>query len=294
MFSNYGIYLALLFATASAFLVGWALLGRWGAKALESLSSRGGRGSLKLLRAKALPRLQTIAGRALPPAALSRLRQGLTRAGEPASLVPEEIVCLQLFGAVGFGLLGAVLGGVVGKLGWGIACGAAIGAAYPLLWLREQIKRRQRLITRDLPFTLDLLTLSVEAGLDFGGALAKVVEKGREGPLADELSIVLRELRVGRTRAAALLDFAERVDLPAVRTFVTALVQADRMGTSLGKILRLQAGQLRVERSQRAEKLAGEAPVKMLFPLIACIFPTVFLVLFGPIVFVMLFGGIGG
>src|SRR5690606_10429609 len=122
----------------------------------------------------------------------------------------------------------------------------------------------------------------------------KVVEKGRPGPLRDELALVLKELRMGRSREEGLKELQRRTDLPAIRTFVTALIQADRMGSSLGKVLRLQAGPLRAERTQRAEKLAGEAPVKMLFPLIACIFPTVFLVLFGPIAFSLLFGGWGG
>jgi tight adherence protein C len=186
--------------------------------------------------------------------------------------------------------MGLVLANGVGQhLGWSVLF-LLLGAGYPLLWVGDQVKKRHLLISRALPYSLDLLTLSVEAGLEFTGALAKVVEKGRSGPLKDELQRVLKQLKLGKTREEALKAMVARVDLPPLTTFVSALLQADKMGTSLGKVLRIQSTQLRIDRTQRAEKLAGEAPVKMLFPLIACIFPTVFMVLFGPIVFQMFFG----
>jgi tight adherence protein C len=162
------------------------------------------------------------------------------------------------------------------------------------IWLRDQVSKRHFKITRELPYNLDLLTLSVEAGLDFQAAVDTVVKKGRQGPLSGEFALMLREMRMGKTRQEALRAMSDRVGLPALTQFVGALIQADRMGTSLGKVLRIQSTQLRVERTQRAEKLANEAPVKMLFPLIACIFPTVFLVLFGPIVFQFVWGKGGG
>lgn len=168
------------------------------------------------------------------------------------------------------------------------------GMYYPLMWLNDQVKKRHLLISRALPYSLDLLTLSVEAGLDFTAALAKVVEKGKPGPLREELQLVLKQLKMGKTREEGLKSMIVRVDLPPLTTFVTALIQADKMGTSLGKVLRIQSTQMRIDRTQRAEKLAGEAPVKMLFPLIACIFPTVFMVLFGPIVFQFMFGNVAG
>src|SRR5439155_1034050 len=152
-------------------------------------------------------------------------------------------------------------------LGAGVCLLCAVaGAGFPLLWLRDQVRARHRALARALPYGLDLLTLSVEAGLDFPAALAKVVDKGRSGPLADELSVVLKELRLGKTREEALRNLGRRVDLPALTSFVQALVHADRMGTPLGKVLRILSIQLRIERSQRAEKLANEAPVKLLLP----------------------------
>jgi tight adherence protein C len=107
--------------------------------------------------------------------------------------------------------------------------------------------------------------------------------------LRDELQRVLNQLKMGKTREEALKNMAARVGLPPLTSFVSALVQADKMGTSLGKVLRTQSTQLRIERTQRAEKLANEAPVKMLFPLVACIFPTVFMILFGPLLFAVIF-----
>jgi tight adherence protein C len=132
--------------------------------------------------------------------------------------------------------------------------------------------------------------LRKNVGLDFQAAVGTVGQKGKQGPLVEECELMLKHLRVGKTREEALRMMADRVGLPQLSSFIAALIQADRMGTSLGKVLRIQSTQMRIERTQRAEKLANEAPVKMLFPLIACIFPTVFMVLFGPIVFQFMTG----
>lgn len=221
-----------------------------------------------------------------------KMRRNLVKAGEPSAYKPEDIMALQEIGFfVGliFGLIAMNAFGF--SLAWsGVV--ALMGLFYPMIWVNDQVQKRHLQISRALPFNLDLLTLSVEAGLDFTAALAKVVDKGKHGPLRDELALVLKQLKMGKTREEALKSMIARVDLPALSQFVTALIQADRMGTSLGKVLRIQSTQLRIERTQRAEKLANEAPVKMLFPLIACIFPTVFMVLFGPIVFAFMYGNV--
>jgi len=223
-----------------------------------------------------------------------RLREALVKAGEPRGYQPQDILALQELGWVA-GLLAGVFAclGLGKGIGWSLLVAFA-GALHPLLWLKEKIKKRQLQISRALPYNLDLLTLAVEAGLDFGGALARVVEKSRPGPLRDELQLVLKQLKLGKTREEALRAMAARVDLPSLTAFVTALIQAERMGSSLGKVLRIRSTQMRIDRTLRAEKLANQAPVKMLFPLIGCIFPTVFLVLFGPIAFALLFGDLGG
>ena len=226
----------------------------------------------------------------VPQKHLDRLSARLRKAGHPNELKAEEIVAFMELGAFFFLLAGIALSLWLdlSPLSWLISL--LIGAVYPLIWLRDKVKIRHHLITRALPYNLDLLTLSVEAGLDFAAALGKVVEKGRKGPLADELNITLKELKLGKTREEALKNLAARVELPSLSSFVAALVQADKMGTSLGKVLRILSTQMRIERTQRAEKLANEAPVKLLFPLIGCIFPTIFIMLFGPIAFQIFFG----
>jgi len=284
-----GIWLSILLGTSAAFFAVLGACARWSG-AVELF--RGDGTLLAKVRTAARERLGPVTRRRVPAAWLGRLRLRIVRAGDPADLLPEEVIWLACLGAIAGAVSGAVLAAAFGSGLLLLPCVAA-GAGLPAIRLREAIKKRQLRIVRELPFALDLLTLSVEAGLDFAGALAKVVEKGRPGPLRDELGLVLRCLRMGRTREEALLEMIPRVDLPVVTSAVTSLVQADRMGTSLGKTLRILSGQLRSDRTQRAEKLAGEAPVKMLFPLIAFVFPTVFLVLFGPIVFAMTFGGLG-
>jgi tight adherence protein C len=251
-------------------------------------------GGMRGASSVAVRRIGSFCRRIMWPGYEAKMRKNLIKAGDPSGYKPEDIMALQGFGWV-IGLLGGLVlaNGLGMNLAWSLAV-AKFGMFYPQIWVNDQVKKRHLLISRALPYNLDLLTLSVEAGLDFTGALAKVVEKGKAGPLKDELALVLKQLKMGKTREEALKAMIVRVDLPALTTFVTALIQADKMGTSLGKVLRIQSTQMRIDRTQRAEKLAGEAPVKMLFPLIACIFPTVFMVLFGPIVFQFMFGNVGG
>ncbi|MBQ9726301.1 MAG: type II secretion system F family protein [Kiritimatiellae bacterium] len=156
----------------------------------------------------------------------------------------------------------------------------------PALWLRAAVRRRKADIVKALPFALDLLTLSVEAGLDFMSALRRCAERpGAADPLSEELLRVVRETQVGTPRRDALRAFAARAGVPDVRSLVGALVQADELGVSVGAILRVQAAQIRQRRFERAEKLANEAPVKLLGPLVLFVFPAVFLVLLGPVLF---------
>jgi tight adherence protein C len=157
------------------------------------------------------------------------------------------------------------------------------GYVYPDLWLRDQREARQRKILKALPLYLDIVTLCVEAGLNLTSALTQAVQKGPANPFKQELNRVLRDVRTGRPRADAFRGMAERLQMPAVSSVVSALITAERQGSALGPILRAQSEQRRNERFQRAEKLAMEAPVKMLFPLIAFIFPCTFAVIAFPI-----------
>jgi tight adherence protein C len=282
-----------LFAAAAVAFLGIGVYNNFFERFVSEVSEESA-GGMRGIGSVAIRKLGSMNRKFMWPGYEARMRKSLIKAGEPSSYKPEDIMALQEVGAV-FGLLGGLVlsNGLGLNLAWSLFV-ALLGMFYPQIWVNDQVKKRHLLISRALPYNLDLLTLSVEAGLDFTGALAKVVEKGKAGPLKEELAMVLKQLKMGKTREEALKAMVVRVDLPPLTMFVTALIQADKMGTSLGKVLRIQSTQMRIDRTQRAEKLAGEAPVKMLFPLIACIFPTVFMVLFGPIVFQFMFGNVGG
>jgi len=204
----------------------------------------------------------------------------LKRAGVEYSIQADQFIAAKWVSAVGFGLCGAVAGAALGQGAAALALLLALGGyLYPELWLREATTSRRDAIIRTLPFFLDIITLSVEAGSNLTGGMTQAVQKSADSPLRREFGRILRDIRAGRTRADALRDFAERADTQAVRNVVNGLVQAERTGSSLGPMLRAQAEQLRSERFNRAEKLAMEAPVKLLFPLVVFIFPTTFLVL---------------
>lgn len=162
---------------------------------------------------------------------------------------------------------------------------------YPDYWLKNAVKVRHKNIERALPFVLDLLTLSVESGLDFMTGINRIIQYREVDSLGEELIRVFREIQVGRTRKEALQNFSIRVDHPDIRALCSALIQADELGTGIGSALRIQSDQIRIKRFQRAEKLGNEAPVKMLFPLVAFIFPAVFLILLGPVILQMAIRG---
>ena len=154
---------------------------------------------------------------------------------------------------------------------------------FPDVWLYRSVRRRHRSIQIALPFVLDVLTLSVEAGMDFISALQRNCKLRRLDPLNEELLRMTKEIQVGSSRKEALRRMADRVKQPDLKSVAFALIQADELGVSIGAILRIQSEQLRARRFDRAEKLAAEAPVKMLGPLMLCIFPAVFIILLGPV-----------
>ncbi|MBN2056185.1 type II secretion system F family protein [bacterium] len=216
----------------------------------------------------------------------NRLQRNLTTAGSPGTFTPDEYIAIIVLSALSMPIfLFLVSEAVFGAWHPLLLIGGFIfGVVYPFIWLTDATTRRTKSINRSLPYTLDLLTLSIEAGLDFIAAVERIVTKKRtRGPLSEELFQMLQELKMGKTRREALRDMANRVNLENLNTVVSALIQADQLGTSLGPVLRIQSEMLRLRRSQRAEKLAMEAPVKMIFPLLF-IFTSVFLLLFGPVI----------
>ena len=161
--------------------------------------------------------------------------------------------------------------------------GFILFALQPTMWLRDAVKRRHAAIMRALPFVLDILTLSVEAGMDFISALQRNCESRKMDPLNEELLRMTKEIQVGASRKNALKAMSDRAQQPDLKSVAYALIQADELGVSIGASLRIQSEQLRARRFDRAEKLANEAPTKMLGPLMLCIFPAVFIILLGPV-----------
>ena len=156
--------------------------------------------------------------------------------------------------------------------------------------VKDLRKKRERAIVRMLPGSVDVLSLSVEAGLEFLMAIRRLVERGAAGPLRDELATILNDIKLGETRANAMKAFAKRIEIPEVSSFVSVLVQADALGASIGPVLQQQAERMRVERFQRAEKEGAKASQKILFPLVLCIFPAVLIVILGPVALNFIYG----
>ncbi len=207
----------------------------------------------------------------------------LVQAGQPiaaSTYLGIRGACLVL-PLVGFGFLYLTRPpqGLVGNMAAIVFVWAIIQA--PQIWLNRKVEARQKAIQRAVPDALDLITVSMEAGLAFDAAIAKVVEKTR-GPLRDEFAHVLQDMALGKLRREAFRELGERTGVQDLSSFVAAIIQADRMGISLAQVLRTQADEMRVRRRQRAEETAMKAPVKMLFPLIICIFPAMVVVTLGP------------
>lgn len=207
----------------------------------------------------------------------------LGKAGQEYALTPQQFLGGKLVSMLGGAFLGVSLASSE-YFGTGLLLGGAFGYMYPDLWLKDHTTKRNLAILKALPFFLDIVTLSIESGLNLTGGLQKAVEKCKPGPLMIEVNRVLREVRAGKQRVEALRNLADRMGYAPISSLVSALVQGELMGSSLGPILRAQSDQRRTERFQRAEKLAMEAPVKMLGPLILFIFPCTFVVIGFPIV----------
>jgi tight adherence protein C len=212
----------------------------------------------------------------------------LALAGNPGNLRVADWLGIKAVGAIVGALLFWFLFGVLGVLDLPAvlrilmgAIGLMFGYTIPEFWLGGRVKKRQHAILLQIPDALDLLTISVRAGLGFDAALGKVVEK-LEGPLTDEFRRALAEVRVGKTRREALRDIVPRTEVPPLTNFIGAIIQAEQLGVSISKVLQVQSEQLRIERRQRAEEMAAKAPIKMLFPLVGCIFPSLFIIILGP------------
>jgi tight adherence protein C len=235
-----------------------------------------------------LPLIQASAqfmGRFTPQRTLEATRHKLELAGNPNNWSATEFVGIRALAAILLTALTFFLTMLadlnVGRrllfiLGLGV-----LGFLLPTIWLGGRIRRRQQEFVKTLPDALDLLTISVEAGLPFDGAMQRVADKW-DNEISRAFQRVLTELRVGKGRSEALRDMAARVEVPDVTSFVAALVQAEQLGISIAKVLRIQSEQMRIKRRQRAEEKAQQAPIKMLIPMTFLIFPTILIVILGP------------
>lgn len=226
-----------------------------------------------------------------PEAALEATQHKLDLAGNPGNLDPKMFMAIRIIASVGLGFVLLLAFSLAPEPNWiqnlGLAgLFVALGYYLPDLWLSSKITRRQDEVVKALPDALDLLTVCVEAGLGFDAALGKLTEKW-ENDLALAFGRVLQEVRLGKTRREALRDMSYRLDVPDVTSFIAAVLQAEQLGVSMGKILRIQSDQMRMKRRQRAEQKAHQAPIKMLFPMALLIFPTIWLVLLGPAVLLL-------
>lgn len=241
-------------------------------------------------------RLAVLAGRLTPATRLQAIERKLDLAGRPRGWTLERLLASRLVLALAGALSGGLL--VAGAPGARSLLFAAVftlaGYRTPDAILSHRAALRQEEIQRSLPDTIDQITVCVEAGLGFDAALSRVVETG-SGPFVDELHRTLREMRVGASRARALAALAERTDAVELRRFVSAMQQAESYGLPVANMLRTHAKELRSRRRQRAEERALKVPVKLVFPLLFCVLPSLFIVTLGPAAIqVMQFMGGGG
>ena len=222
-----------------------------------------------------------------PKEIITSLEKKVEMAGNPKNLTVKDWINIQLITVICLPVITAGIGFYMNFHAKGIVSAIVIeiiiGLVIPNFILGKKITDRQKQIQNTLPDVIDLLTVSVEAGLGFDAALAKVTDK-MPGPLADEFDTVLQEIKVGKQKRDALRDMAGRVNMQDLTAFLGSVIQADQFGVGIGNILRIQSEQMRQKRRQRAQEKAMKAPIKMLIPMILFIFPTIFTVLLGPII----------
>ena len=232
-----------------------------------------------------LARSQQMGRRLTPEDASERIREKLEMAGNPAGWTVERVMAGKVVGfaiALVVSLVLALLMGLgfLPTLGF-VVIASLVGYMAPNLYLYQATYNRMDTLQRALPDAIDLLTISVESGLGFDAACAQVA-RNTEGPLSEEFARMLQEMQIGRGRSEALRSMGDRANLPDLRSFVSAMVQADAFGIPVGQVLRVQSSEIRVKRRQWAEEAAQKVPVKILVPLIFCILPTLFIAVLGP------------
>ncbi|WEG13583.1 type II secretion system F family protein [Pullulanibacillus sp. KACC 23026] len=246
-----------------------------------------GPSSFNLLIKSLWTRLAALSKKRVSPKKLARLELKLLKAGSPMNMSPIDFRLLQLVSLLGVSLL---FGGMALAMHLSdtyifllVLVGIVYGAILPTTLLNSRIKRRAKEALRELPDFVDLLTVSLEAGLGFDAAISKVIEK-RQGVLSDEFRLCLDHIRLGKTRREGLLGIKQRLEVEEIATLLNSIVRAEKLGVGMVQILRIQSVDVREKRRQRAEETAMKAPIKMLFPLVIFIFPSLFITILGPAV----------
>jgi tight adherence protein C len=237
-----------------------------------------------------IERLGSLLSRSTPQKARQDLMNRLDLAGRPGNLTPEDFGAVRLVAAAVMAAIGLLLGLLLANtlyLAISLAGGAILGYYLPVLWLKQKVDARRSEIQKGLPDAMDLLVIAVDAGLGFDAALARVTDKYKNA-LSDEFAKVLREVSLGRPRLEAMDEMGRSSGVEDLHNFIQAIIQSEQFGTGIGKILRIQADEMRRKRRQRAQEKAAQATLKMMLPMVGCIFPTLWIVLLGPAALILL------
>jgi tight adherence protein C len=237
-----------------------------------------------------IERLGSLLSRSTPQKARQDLDNRLELAGRPGNLTPADFGAIRLVAAAVMAAVGLLLGLLAGTTIYavvGLAAGAILGYYLPVLWLKQKVDARRAAIQKGLPDAMDLLVIAVDAGLGFDAALARVTDKYKNA-LSDMFAKVLREVSLGRPRLEAMDEMGRASGVDDLHNFIQAIIQSEQFGTGIGKILRIQADEMRRKRRQRAQEKAAQATLKMMLPMVGCIFPTLWIVLLGPAVLILM------
>ncbi len=237
-----------------------------------------------------IEKLGSLLSRSTPQKARQDLMNRLDLAGRPGNLTPEDFAAVRIVAAAVMAAVGLLIGLLMANsvyLVVSLAVGAILGYYLPVLWLKQKVDARRAEIQKAMPDAMDLLVIAVDAGLGFDAALARVTDKYKNA-LSEEFAKVLREVSLGRPRMEAMDEMGRSSGVDDLHNFIQAVIQSEQFGTGIGKILRIQADEMRRKRRQRAQEKAAQATLKMMLPMVGCIFPTLWIVLLGPAALILL------
>ena len=237
-----------------------------------------------------IERLGSLLSRSTPQKSRQDLMNRLELAGRPGNLTPEDFAAVRIVAAAVMAAIGLLLGLLLKNtvyLAVALAIGAILGYYLPVLWLKQKVDARRAEIQKGLPDAMDLLVIAVDAGLGFDAALARVTDKYKNA-LSELFAKVLREVSLGRPRLEAMDEMGRSSGVEDLHNFIQAIIQSEQFGTGIGKILRIQADEMRRKRRQRAQEKAAQATLKMMLPMVGCIFPTLWIVLLGPAALILM------